>query len=186
MRRLGYVTAVTTAAAGAAFLVGDLIRGKGVSQSARELLATGAVVWLGNNLAFALFHDGQYAAALEEANTLESPPLGLLIACDAQLNGVTHALAEAQRRSSTNTSFKQIAAQAGQARRAAWTAESTSASPPAEISAIEPSEQLSSTDALQLSSTPLPHVSNRQLGDTPSHGTRLPSSVGSPHSVIRC
>ena len=39
-----------------AFLVADLIRGKGVSQSARELLATGAVVWLGNNLAFALLY----------------------------------------------------------------------------------------------------------------------------------
>jgi hypothetical protein len=37
-----------------AFLVADLIRGTGVSQSARELLATGGVVWLGNNLAFAL------------------------------------------------------------------------------------------------------------------------------------
>ena len=38
------------------FLVADLIRGIGVSQSARELLATGAVVWLGNNLAFALLY----------------------------------------------------------------------------------------------------------------------------------
>jgi hypothetical protein len=39
-----------------AFLVADLIRGKGVSQSASELLASGAVVWLGNNLAFALLY----------------------------------------------------------------------------------------------------------------------------------
>jgi len=38
------------------FLVSDLIRGKGVSRSASELLASGAVVWLGNNLAFALLY----------------------------------------------------------------------------------------------------------------------------------
>ena len=39
-----------------AFLVDDLIKGKGVSQPPSELLATGAVVWLGNNLAFALLY----------------------------------------------------------------------------------------------------------------------------------
>ncbi len=39
-----------------AFLVADLIRGTGVSQSPSELLASGAVVWLGNNLAFALLY----------------------------------------------------------------------------------------------------------------------------------
>ena len=37
-----------------AFLVDDLIRGKGVSNSASELLASGAVIWLGNNLSFGL------------------------------------------------------------------------------------------------------------------------------------
>jgi hypothetical protein len=39
-----------------ALLIDDLIRGKGVSNSASELLASGAVVWLGNNLAFALLY----------------------------------------------------------------------------------------------------------------------------------
>ena len=39
-----------------AVLVDDLIRGKGVSNSPSELLATGGVVWLGNNLAFALLY----------------------------------------------------------------------------------------------------------------------------------
>jgi GNAT superfamily N-acetyltransferase len=39
-----------------AFLVDDLIRGKGVSNKPSELLASGAVVWLGNNLAFALLY----------------------------------------------------------------------------------------------------------------------------------
>ena len=37
-------------------LVDDLIRGTGVTNSPSELLATGAVVWLGNNLAFALLY----------------------------------------------------------------------------------------------------------------------------------
>ena len=37
-------------------LVYDLIKGIGVATSPSELLATGAVVWLGNNLAFALLY----------------------------------------------------------------------------------------------------------------------------------
>ncbi len=37
-------------------LVDDLIRGRAVSNSPSELLASGAVVWLGNNLAFALLY----------------------------------------------------------------------------------------------------------------------------------
>jgi hypothetical protein len=39
-----------------AVLVDDLIRGKGVSNSPSQLLATGATVWLGNNLSFALLY----------------------------------------------------------------------------------------------------------------------------------
>jgi hypothetical protein len=39
-----------------ALLVFDLIKGKGVSNSPDQLLASGAVVWLGNNLAFALLY----------------------------------------------------------------------------------------------------------------------------------
>jgi hypothetical protein len=37
-------------------LVHDLIEGTGVSQSATKLLASGGVVWLGNNLAFAMLY----------------------------------------------------------------------------------------------------------------------------------
>jgi hypothetical protein len=37
-------------------LVSDLIRGTGVTNSPDQLLASGAVVWLGNNLAFALLY----------------------------------------------------------------------------------------------------------------------------------
>jgi hypothetical protein len=39
-----------------ALLVYDLIKGKGVTEAADQLLATGAVVWLGNNLSFALLY----------------------------------------------------------------------------------------------------------------------------------
>lgn len=39
-----------------AVLVYDLIQGTGVTQKASELLASGALVWLGNNLAFGLFY----------------------------------------------------------------------------------------------------------------------------------
>ena len=45
---------VAAALAATALLVDDLIRGKGVANSAGRLLATAAVVWLGINLAFAL------------------------------------------------------------------------------------------------------------------------------------
>jgi hypothetical protein len=38
------------------FLVADLIKGKGVANDASELLASGAIVFLGNNLAFALLY----------------------------------------------------------------------------------------------------------------------------------
>jgi uncharacterized membrane protein len=37
-------------------LVYDLIKGHGVSQSATKLLASGALVWLGNNLAFGMLY----------------------------------------------------------------------------------------------------------------------------------
>jgi hypothetical protein len=54
------VSIVLVLAAGAlwatALLVYDLIKGTGVSQSATKLLASGALVWLGNNLSFALLY----------------------------------------------------------------------------------------------------------------------------------
>jgi hypothetical protein len=39
-----------------ALLIYDLVEGSGVTQSARRLLATGAVIWVGNNIAFALLY----------------------------------------------------------------------------------------------------------------------------------
>jgi hypothetical protein len=47
-------TLVAAALWATVLLVADLIRGTGVTNSADQLLASGAVVWLGNNLAFGL------------------------------------------------------------------------------------------------------------------------------------
>jgi hypothetical protein len=59
LRRLSLIlVGILVAAAlwATAILVSDLIKGSGVSNSPDELLASGAVVWLGNNLAFALLY----------------------------------------------------------------------------------------------------------------------------------
>jgi hypothetical protein len=50
------VLLVTGALWATALLVYDLIKGDGVSQSPTRLLASGAVVWLGNNLAFGMLY----------------------------------------------------------------------------------------------------------------------------------
>jgi hypothetical protein len=59
MRRVAIVLVcllVVAALWATVFLVDDLIRGKGVSNKPSELLASGGVVWLGNNLSFALLY----------------------------------------------------------------------------------------------------------------------------------
>jgi len=59
MRRIALILVgllVLAALWATALLVDDLIRGTKVSNSPSELLASGAVVWLGNNLAFALLY----------------------------------------------------------------------------------------------------------------------------------
>jgi hypothetical protein len=50
------VVLVTAALWATGLLVYDLIRGHGVSQDATKLLASGALVWLGNNLAFGMLY----------------------------------------------------------------------------------------------------------------------------------
>jgi hypothetical protein len=49
-------TLVVAALWATALLIYDLIKGIGVTESPSELLASGAVVWLGNNLSFALLY----------------------------------------------------------------------------------------------------------------------------------
>lgn len=59
LRRMALVLVgllVSAALWATAVLVSDLIRGVGVANDASELLAEGAIVWLGNNLAFALLY----------------------------------------------------------------------------------------------------------------------------------
>jgi hypothetical protein len=59
LRRLSLVLVgllVAAALWATVFLITDLIKGVGVSEEPSELLASGAVVWLGNNLAFALLY----------------------------------------------------------------------------------------------------------------------------------
>jgi hypothetical protein len=54
---VGLVAALVVSALwSTALLVYDLIEGSGVSQSPGELLASGGLVWLGNNLSFALLY----------------------------------------------------------------------------------------------------------------------------------
>ena len=59
LRRLALVlvgTFVAVALWATGLLIHDLIAGEGVTQEPDELLATGALVWLGNNIAFALLY----------------------------------------------------------------------------------------------------------------------------------
>jgi hypothetical protein len=59
LRRLALVLVgflVAAALWATAVLISDLINGTGVSRHAGDLLATGATVWLGNNIAFALLY----------------------------------------------------------------------------------------------------------------------------------
>ncbi len=59
LRRVSLILVIILVAAAlwsTALLVDDLIRGRGVSKSPDQLLASGAIVWLGNNVAFALLY----------------------------------------------------------------------------------------------------------------------------------
>jgi tetratricopeptide (TPR) repeat protein len=67
-----------------------------------------------NNLAFALYYNGEFSDALENAQTLNPQPVALIVACEADLNGSQSALADARKRASGEEQFKQIAGAAGQ------------------------------------------------------------------------
>jgi transglutaminase-like putative cysteine protease/tetratricopeptide (TPR) repeat protein len=67
-----------------------------------------------NNLPFALFYARDFQAALDAANTGDAPPLGLIVACEAQLKGVAPALEQARRRANGDANYKQVVAVAGQ------------------------------------------------------------------------
>ena len=72
-----------------------------------------AELGLRNNLAFTLFYAGEFSEAEKNAQSLNPPPLALIVACEAALNGSREALAEVRKRSSGDDQFKQIAKAAG-------------------------------------------------------------------------
>jgi hypothetical protein len=53
---VAFVAVLVAALWATVLLVYDLIKGQGVSNSPTELLASGALVWIGNNLAFAMLY----------------------------------------------------------------------------------------------------------------------------------
>lgn len=73
-----------------------------------------AEIGLQNNLPFALMYAGAFAEAKKAALTLNPQPPGLMIACEAALNGAQAGIAEAHKRSSSDDDFKQHANVAGQ------------------------------------------------------------------------
>jgi len=69
---------------------------------------------MANNLAFALYYDGEFAEAQKNAQTLNPQPNALIVACEAALNGSQAAFTEARKRTAGEDAFKQVAAAAGQ------------------------------------------------------------------------
>jgi transglutaminase-like putative cysteine protease len=68
---------------------------------------------LSQNLAFALFYSRAFSESLQAANGLDAPPLALVIACKAQLDGVPQALEEAGRRTSGTAQRNETVSEAG-------------------------------------------------------------------------
>ena len=68
---------------------------------------------LPNNLAFALFYTRDFEGAKANAETLASPPLSLIAACDAKIKGVPAALADVKRRSQSDANYKEMVSIAG-------------------------------------------------------------------------
>ena len=67
-----------------------------------------------NNLAFALFYGGDYAGAYKAAQALNPEPNALLAACMAMIQDSKAGLAEANKRSTDDDSFKNTARTAGE------------------------------------------------------------------------
>lgn len=67
-----------------------------------------------NNLAFALFYDGEFSEAQKNAQTLNPQPSSLIVACEAARNGTEAALAEGKKRTGGEEQFKQVVETAGE------------------------------------------------------------------------
>lgn len=66
-----------------------------------------------NNVAFALFYAGEFSEAKKAGQALNSPPTGLIVACEAALNGSAAGLADARKRTAGEEQFKEVASTAG-------------------------------------------------------------------------
>lgn len=69
---------------------------------------------LKNNLAFAHFYSGDAEGAIKASQALNPQPTALLAACEAMLHGSKAGLAEANKRSADDASYKQTARTAGE------------------------------------------------------------------------
>jgi transglutaminase-like putative cysteine protease/Flp pilus assembly protein TadD len=73
-----------------------------------------AELGIGNNLAYAQFYAGDTEGAIKAAQSLNPQPASLIAAGEALLHGSKAGLAEANKRSNDDTTFKQTARTAGQ------------------------------------------------------------------------
>ena len=79
---------------------------QGAIAAYRQLTAAERVqLEIPNNLAFALFYARQFTAARQVLGELASPPLALIAACDAELDGVPKAIEEIRRRAGNDSSY---------------------------------------------------------------------------------
>jgi len=69
---------------------------------------------VGNNPAFALFYAGRFAEARKEAEALNPPLKGLIVAAEAMANGTQAGMAEARKRSSSEAELKSVVKTAGE------------------------------------------------------------------------
>jgi len=69
---------------------------------------------LGNNLAFALFYAGRIPEARKEAESVNPPLKGLIVATEAITNGTAAGMAEARRRTSGDDELKTVTKTAGE------------------------------------------------------------------------
>jgi len=67
-----------------------------------------------NNLAFALFYAGEFSEAEKAAQVSNTLPIGLIVACEAALNGKEAGMAEARKRTAGEEQFRQVARNAGE------------------------------------------------------------------------
>ena len=77
--------------------------------TSEQLMQAGA----SQNLPYALFYARDFGGALQAASSLEEPPLSILIACEARLNGVQRALEIARRRTTSTQQFNEMVTVAG-------------------------------------------------------------------------